>query len=187
MRKALPALVVALLLWGCGPSERSPSALQRYDRMRRELGWITSESGQVARDARRLQVAMARGNVPGVRASAVRLKVDARLFSIRAGAAGNRVRALTTFSLGREVKPYLQQVTTVLVWEWVEGHALTSVANQAWRDPLSMGGGSEHRLAADLNWARKAADRAVRAASAARAIRARARSQFHYLVVTPGV
>jgi hypothetical protein len=185
VRKALPALVVALLLCGCRSNEKTPSVLQRYDKMRRELGWITHTSGLVANDMQRLKVAMADANVSAVRTAAVRLKVDARRFSIRAGAAGNRIRVLSSSAVGREVKPYLQEVTLVLVWQWVEGVALRSLANQAWQDPLSVRGGSERRLAADLIWARKAAQRALRAASAAQATRNGAKSHFRYTVVTP--
>jgi hypothetical protein len=187
VRNALPALVVVFLLSGCGSNQETPSVLQRFDKMRRELGWMTNASGRVANEAHRLKVAMARANVPAVRTAAVRLNVDARRFSVRAGAAGNRVRALSSDAGSGEVKPYLQQVTLVLSWQWIEGVALSSLANQAWQDPLSIRGGSERRLAADLSWARKAAQRSLQASSAAQAIRNDAKSQFRYTVVTPAV
>ena len=74
-----------------------------------------------------------------------------------------------------------------LIWEWVEGLALTHVADQAWRDPLSVQGGSPAHLETDMKWAQKAAGRAARAAAAARAIEDHARTEFRYSVVTPAV
>lgn len=185
MRKALPALTVFLLLSGCGTSETSPSVLQRYDKMRRDLGWITHTSETVSNDVRKLQVPMSRGNVATVRAGAIRLKIDARQYSLRAGAAGNVIRALAQEAPTRTVRLYLQQVTLALSWEWVEGLALTHVADQAWLDPLSARAGSAQRLEIELRWAQKAADRAVRAAAAARSIKNHAQAEFRYSVVTP--
>ncbi len=187
MRKALPALTALLLLCGCGSSETSSSVLQRYDEMRRELGWITNASDRVSNDVHRIQVPMARGNAAAVRTDAVRLKVDARQFSMRAGAAGNVIRTLAQETPTRTVLLYLQQVTAVLTWDWVEGLALMHVADRAWSDPLSDRGGSSQRLETDLRWAQKAAARAVKAATAARSIKHHAKAEFRYSVVTPAV
>jgi hypothetical protein len=155
--------------------------------MRRDLGLITSASGRVSSDARRLEVAMAHANVQGVKAAAVRLKVDARHYSTRAGLAGNKIRRLAREAPTGTVQLYLSQVTRALSWEWVEGVALAFLADQAWADPLSVRGGSSQRLAADLKWARNAAARAMQASATAQAIMHRSKSQFRYTAVTPGV
>lgn len=185
MKRALISLAALLLLGGCGPSEQSSSPLQQYDKMRRELDWITHASDRVAVDARKLEVAMARAHVTAVRADAVRLKSDARLYSERAGAAGNATRALANETSSRRVRAYLLRVTNALSWEWVEGVALRFVADQAWADPLSQRGGAAYHLAKDVVWARHAAQEAVRAAAAAQTIRRAARVQFRYTVSTP--
>jgi hypothetical protein len=186
MKPALTSLVVVLFLWGCGPSGRATSPLQQYDKMRRELDWITHASDRVAADAQKLEAAMAHANVTGVRADAVELKADARLYSERAGAAGNATRALAKETSSRPVRGYLLHVTDTLGWDWVEGVALRFVADQAWADPLSMRGDGAPRLAKDVAWARNAAREAIRAAAAARAIRQAARDQFRYTVSTTG-
>lgn len=185
MRKTLPALAALLVLYGCGSSEGSSSVLQRYDRMRRELRWITGASTRVSDDVTRLRGAMARAQEEAVRRDAVRLKLDARQFGTRSGAAGNSVRTLAQDAPTKTVHLYLLQVTDVLTWDWVEGLALTYLGDQAWADPLSVRGNSTQRLSTNLGWAQRAAYRAVRAAAAARAIKNHARSQFRYVVVTP--
>lgn len=185
MSRALPAMVALLVLCGCTSRDPSPSVLQRYDRMRRELGWITGAAERVALDARRLQAAMSRGEVGQVQSDAILLKTDSRRFALRAGAAGNVTRRLASEAQVPLVRRYLEQITTVLTWQWVEGHALAALADQAWFDPLSVRGGSAQRLAADMTWSRRAAIRAVHAAESARAIRNRAKSQFRYVVATP--
>lgn len=187
MRKAHLTLGALLLLCACGSTETSTSVLQRYDRMRRELGWITQASERVSNDVRRLQAPMARADTLNVRAGAVRLKIDAKQYSMRAGAAGNTIRALAQEAPTRTVQLYLQRVTAALTWEWVEGLALTHLADQAWSDPLSVRGGSAQHLEMDLRWAQKAAVRAVKAAAAARAIKHHAKAEFEYSVVTPAV
>jgi major membrane immunogen (membrane-anchored lipoprotein) len=184
MKLAVTSLAALLLLWGCGSSEQSSSPLQKYDKMRRELDWITRASDRVAVDAQMLQVAMARAHVTAVRADAVRLKSDARLYSERAGAAGNATRALANQASSRQVRDYLLRVTDALSWEWVEGTALRFVADQAWADPLSQRGGAAYHLAKDVAWARHAAQEAVRAAAAAQTIRRAAKSQFRYSIST---
>jgi hypothetical protein len=183
--RALPTLAALLVLWGCGSGQRSPSTLQRYDKMRRELGWIAAASEHVSRDAQMLEVAMARANNFGVRAAAVRLKLDARQYSRRAGAAGNMVRILAAEAPSRPVKLYLLRVTEALSRQWVEGVALSFVADQAWTDPLSVRANDAQRLGANVEWARKAARQAIRASAAARGIRQDAKAQFRYTVATP--
>ena len=185
MSRVLPWLAALLMLCGCGFSGYSSSALQRYDRMRRELGWISAASARVSSDARKLETVMAKSDVNGVQAAAVRLKLDARQYSLRAGAAGNAVRALASAAPTRQVKLYFLRVTGALSWQWVEGVALSAVADQAWADPMSIRGDDAQRLAGDVAWAQKAALLAVRANSAAREIRQRAKAQFRYIVVTP--
>jgi hypothetical protein len=186
MKLAFTSLVAVLFLWGCGPSGQGTSPLQQYDKMRRELDWITHSSDRVAVDAQKLEVAMAHANVTGVRADAVRLKADARLYSERAGGAGNATRALAKETSSRPVRTYLLRVTDTLTWEWVEGVALRFVAEQAWADPLSVRGDGARRLATDVAWARNAARAAIQAAAAARAIREAARDQFRYTVSKSG-
>jgi hypothetical protein len=185
VKPALTFMAAALFLWGCGSSQGTPSPLQRYDKMRRELHWITSMSGRVAGDARNLEVTMARGNPTAIRARAVRLKADARPYSRRAGAAGNAVRALAAEAPSGPVRLYLLRVSDALSRQWVEGVALRFVADQAWSDPLSLRSPDAQRLAADVAWARKAARQAVLAADAARVIRREANGQFQYTAPTP--
>jgi hypothetical protein len=153
--------------------------------MRPELDWMTAASAHISSDAQKLEIAMARADVNGVRTAAVRLKLDARQYSLRAGAAGNAVRALASAAPTRQVGLYLLRVTEALSWQWVEGVALSSVADQAWADPMSVRGDDAQRLARDVEWARKAALQAVHASTAARGIRRRAKAQFRYIVVTP--
>lgn len=175
-----------VLLSGCGQSSPAPSpTLERYDRMRRELDWLTAASGRVAADAQALRVAMSWGNVTAIRARAVRLKSDAVPFSLRAGAAGNATRNLAATAPAPTVRRYLQLVTATLSAQWVEGVALRAVAEQAWYDPLSIRGNDAQRLAADVSWAGSAARRAVLAAEAARRLRARSPAAFRYPAPTP--
>jgi hypothetical protein len=187
VNRVLSGVAALLMLCGCGSGERSMSTLHRYDRMRRELDWMTAASSHVSSDAGKLEIAMARSEVNGVRAAAVRLKLDARVYSLRAGAAGNTVRALASGAPSRQVRLYLLRVTEALSWQWVEGVALSSVADQAWADPMSVRGDDAQRLARDVEWAQTTARQAVRASTAARGIRQRAKAQFRYIVVTPAV
>jgi hypothetical protein len=81
-----------------------------------------------------------------------------------------------------EIRRYLQDVTGVLVWDWVEGTALQSLAEQIWTDPLSQTNRDETAFAGDVFWARKAAAKAVTLARAAYSLKQRHAAAFRYTV-----
>ena len=185
MKGAFSALAALLFLSSCETASRPVSVLQRFDRMKRDLRWLTTASDRVSVDAGGLATVMRGPDVAGIQAASVRLKRDASVFSRRAGAAGNTTRALTAEATPGAVRVYLREVTSMLGEEWTEGVALAVVANLAWHDPLSVRGDDARRLERNVLWARLAASRAVAATAAARAIRDSHRSQFRYEISTP--
>ena len=185
MKGAFSALAALLFLSGCETANHPVSALQRFDRMKRDLRWIALASGRVSADARALDQTMQLSNVTGVRAAAVRLKRDGALFSRRAGAAGNATRSLIPETTPGPVRAYLRAVTDTLSAQWVEGVALTAVAELAWNDPLSVRGDDARRLDRDVAWARQASKHAVSAAAHATAVRKSNKSLFRYEISKP--
>ncbi len=171
-----------VLLSGCAHTGPPISALQRYDRMKRQLQWLTTQSQQLSDQTGRLGHLVSRANVPGTRRLAVRLKIAAIRYTTYAGRIGNSIRALDTGSTSSTAGRYLRFIADVLTWDWVEGTALQRVCDEIWRDPLSETGSGAETLYKDMRWAQRAAQRAVDYARLAAGVRRQAPGAFRYTV-----
>lgn len=186
MRGQILFAMLTVALASCGDPARQPSSLQQFDALRPQFATVTRTSRLVAQDMRSLDERIRRGNATGTRSAAIRLKVDAVQLSTRAGAVGNRVRALSVNDRRSAPRRYFTLLTDALGRQWLEGRRLERLADLVWTDPFIASPDAVRAVLRADAQANASARASVRdCADAARLRRVHA-AQFRYAVIRSG-
>lgn len=178
------ALVAALvLLAGCAHPSASP--LQRYDALRPRLRLATTLAGTVSADVHEINQGMKHDNRRWIETVAKRLEGNATRLGQVARTLHRQTSEIRRDDDPGAVSRYFRLILTALSKQRYEAEWAWRLAKTVRRDPLLV---SPRTYGAALRQSRRAARSAaasVRWATAARSLRARNRSSFSYVKVSP--